>query len=151
MKRFVKNEGGAIRSLVAQRGPGGKLEHYRHIREDLAPAIRRTKELSLASEVAGRKTEYGYEGSIPRIVLDDWLRKRGKTWHDWATDFDLKKEFKKWFFNSREMDKFKSSTYRERRLTVNRTTAPRLGKTILDDYRKEHSNGTRTSGPTAPA
>lgn len=137
MERFVRNEGGAIRSLLAQRGASGKLEHFRHYREDLGPAIRRTREMTAYTDHSARNVEFRYEGSIPRIVLHDWLTKKGKTWRDYATDPDLKKDFLAWFRGSRDMTEFKADSYRERPLFINRATAPKLGKVILDNYRKE--------------
>jgi hypothetical protein len=140
---FVRNEGGARRSLLAQYNSSGKLEHFRHYREDLDPAVKRTKDLAEQNASPGASKNFGYEGSVPRIVIHDWLTKRNKTWHQYATDGDLRKEFLSWFRTSRDMTKFQAKTYRERRLTINRATAPRLGKTILDSYRKETENATR--------
>jgi len=67
--------------------------------------------------------------------------KKGKTWHDYATDEDLKKQFLSWFRGSRDMSKFKADSYRERQLSVNRTTAPRLGQTVLNNWRQENATG----------
>jgi hypothetical protein len=89
---------------------------------------------SLANNPSNLK-EYRYEGSIPRIVLDKWLREQGKRWSDWATDKELKAKFMVWFRT--EFSKMTASSNRERSLAINRTTAPKLGATILANYRKE--------------
>lgn len=136
-ERFVRNEGGAMRFVLSQYSVSGKIEHFRHFREDLEPAIQRTKDLAEQTTHSGKGRNFGYEGSVPRIVIHDWLKENGKTWHQYATDGDVRKAFLKWFRSSRDMTKFQAKTYQERRLTVNRATAPRLGKTILDNYRKE--------------
>ena len=94
---LVSNEGGMLRSLLRHRGARGKLEHVRHFREDLNPHMERVKAISELQ--VGNKSEYQYLGSIPRIVIDDWLRKLGKNWNDYATDKDLKAKFMVWFKN----------------------------------------------------
>ena len=128
---FVHNDGGAIRSLVRQYGVSGKLEHYRKVSEDLTPHVDRAA--SLAKLKPGK--EYRYEGSVPRIVIDDWLRKNGKTWRDWAIDKEIKAKFLLYFRT--EYSKMAASTYRERSLAVNRATAPKFGAKVLSEYRKE--------------
>jgi hypothetical protein len=130
----VRQEGNAIRYLGRQY-EGGKLVHYRGYRVDLAPHIERVKLMALRSSVTG---ETSYQASIPREVLDDWLRKREKDWNQYATDQDLKKEFYKWF--KREYPALCADFYRERSLKTNRATAPRLGASILNSYRLENSN-----------
>jgi hypothetical protein len=134
---FIRNEGGATRTLLRHYGVSGKLEHVRHVREDLAPHIDRAAAMA-KSEKPGK--EYRYEGSIPRIVLDKWLKDQGKTWHHWAVDRDLKAKFLVWFRT--EFSKMAASSYRERSLAINRTTAPKLGATILSNYRRELAHAT---------
>jgi hypothetical protein len=129
---FVRNEGGAVRSLLRQYGVSGKLEHYRHFREDLDPHVERVKQIAKNSPLG---KDFRYEGSVPRIVIDDWLRKQDKNWNDWATDAELKAKFLAWFKN--DYSKLAASTHRERSLAVNRATAPRLGAKILADYRSQ--------------
>lgn len=129
---FIRNEGGAVRSLLRQYGVSGRLEHYRKVSEDLDPHVARVEALAKAS-TPGK--EYRYEGSVPRVVIDDWLRTQGKTWQHWATDKELKAKFLVFFRT--EYSKMNASTYRERSLSINRTTAPKFGAKILSDYRKE--------------
>ena len=131
-ERLVRVEGGAVHSLVTQYGVSGRVEHFRKFREDLNPHRQRVEELAKQAK-PGR--EYRYEGSIPRIVLDDWLRSQGKTWHHWATDKELKAKFLVWYRT--EYKKLTASNYQERSLSINRATAPRFGAQVLSNYRKE--------------
>lgn len=139
MERFIRNEGGAIRSLLAQRGVSGRLEHYRHFREDLAPAMERTREMTAYTDHSARNVEYKYEGSIPRIMIHDWLMRNGHDWHAYAVDPDVKKAFMKWFKGNRDLKRFHADTYRERQLSINR--GRRQARNILSDWRKENATG----------
>lgn len=136
MSRFaVAREGDTTRYLGRQ-FENGKLVHYRGLTADFDPTIRRTKFLA---ENQKPGSEHQYLGTVRREVIDDWLRTQGKTWHDFATDEDLKAAFLLYYKN--EFSKMMASTYVERKLSINRTTAPRLGATILSQYRKETAGG----------
>ena len=135
---LVRNEGGTKRFLGRQY-EAEKVTHYRHLKEDIDPHIKRVEDISKANSHTN-KSEYQYLGSVPRIMIDDWLRKQGKTWNEYATDKELKAKFMVWF--KTECQKLQAKTYQERRLSVNRVTAPRLGASILSQYRKEISSGT---------
>ena len=128
---LVARESGTQRSLLRQYGAGGKLEHYRHFREDINPHIERVERLSKLQ--IDTKSEYRYIGSVPRIMINDWLIKQKKTWHDYVTDKDLKAKFLAWFRN--DYQKLMANHYQKRRLE-----SRLMGKTILKDYRKENSS-----------
>lgn len=136
---LVENQGGMQKSLI-RHYDGGKLSHVRHLREDLDPHMQRVERLSKLT--ADSKSEYQYLGSVPRIMIDHWLRGQGKNWNDYATDKDLKAKFMVWFKS--DCQKLMADHYQERRLSVNRSltgrTAPKLGATVLSNYRKEVSN-----------
>lgn len=131
---LVANEGGLQRTLLRQHD-GGVLTHYRHLREDIAPHINRVERFSKLQ--IENKSEYQYLGSIPRIMIDDWLRKQEKNWNDYATDKELKAKFMVWF--KTDCQKLLASNYQERRLAINRSLFSRRGATVLD-YQKEASN-----------
>lgn len=131
-ERFVQNAGGTLHSVVSQFGVSGRIEHFRKLREDLTPHQKRVEQIAKEAK-SGR--EYRYEGSVPRIVLDDWLRSQGKTWHHWATDSELKAKFLAWYRT--EYKKLTAANYAERSLSINRSTAPKFGAQILSNYRKE--------------
>lgn len=135
----VSNIGGTTRYLGRQY-EGGKLTHYRGFREDLRPYVDRAKDISSGASYS--RDGFGYLASVPRIVIHDWLMKQGKDWSDFATDDDLSAKFKKWFFS--HYKKMTAAAHAERSLKINRTTsggrtqsAPKLGASILNDYRKE--------------
>jgi len=135
-KILVATEGGAQRFLGRQYGVGGQLEHFRAFREDLQPQIDRVKEITQSRTES--KSEYKYLGSVSRVVIHDWITKQGKTWHQFATDKDLKAKFMVWYRT--EFSKMSADTYRERSLAINRTTSrsrSSLGSDILSNYRKE--------------
>ncbi len=139
-KIFVANKAGTTRYLG--RGyEGGQLTHYRGFSEDLRPHKARVE--ALAKDAKESRHGMRYVGSVPRIVIDDWLRKQGKTWHDYVTDKDLKAKFMAWFRS--EYKHMTASNYQERSLATNRATsggrsvtAPKLGETILKNYQREN-------------
>lgn len=133
---LVANEGGLQRSII-RHYDGGKLEHIRHLREDIDPHIKRVERLSQLS--AEGKSEYQYLGSVPRIMIDTWLREQGKTWRDYVTDKDLKAKFMVWFKS--DCQKLMAENYQERRLAINRSLSRKRGASILKSYQKEASNG----------
>lgn len=133
---LVANEGGMQRSIIRQYD-GGKLEHVRHLREAMDPHIERVKRMSELSD--GSKSEYQYLGSIPRIMIHDWLLEQGKNWHDYVTDKDLKAKFMAWYRS--ECRLLMAENYQERRSAINRSLSRRRGATILKDYQKEAANG----------
>jgi len=140
-RHAVANQNGTVRYL-GRHYDGEKLVHVRGFKEDLNPHKKRVE--NLAKAAASKKGEYEYAGSIPRIVIHDWLMKQGKNWHEFATDKDLKARFMAWYRTEYKL--LMADTHQERRLTVNRTavpvrkpTAPRLGSRILKDYQQEIS------------
>lgn len=124
------------RKLLGRQYEGDKLTHYRVWQTDLNPVRQRVQ--AAAELTKDRKSEYGYIGSVDRTVIHDWLMRQGKTWHDFATDKDLKAKFMA--FYRQEYSLLMADSYRERPLAINRTkTAPKLGATILHSYQKEMS------------
>jgi len=139
----ISNVGGTVKYLGRQY-EGGKLTHYRGWKEDLRPYVDRAKAIANGSSYS--KNGYGYLGSMPRIVIDHWLRQQGKTWEDYGRDNELSAKFKKWFESN--FKKMLAGAHQERSLAINRsiggrTGGPRLGAQILNDYREETSHETR--------
>ena len=137
-KIFISNKGGSTKYLG--RGyEGGQLTHYRGWTEDLRPHKARVE--AIARDAKESKHGMQYVGSVPRIVIHDWLQERQKSWHDFATDKDLKAKFMAWFKS--DYKHMTSANYNERSLGTNRTrhgvrTAPKLGETILKNYHREN-------------
>jgi hypothetical protein len=136
---LVANEGG-IRRYLGRQFEGGQLTHYRSWKEDLRPAQRRSEIIAKGS----RESRGGmqYLGSVPRIVIDDWLRRQGKTWHDYATDADLKAKFLAWF--KTDYSRFMADSHRERSLSINRSRSgrlatPSMGSRALAEWRQENA------------
>lgn len=130
--RIVRQVGSTTEGLARQYD-GGRLVHYQTRSTDLNPLVDRTKAIANLSQPG--KSEYKFLGSIDRSVIDDWLRKQQKSWHDFATDRDLKAKFMSYYRSN--FSKFLASTYQERSLAINRATAPKLGAQILQNYRAE--------------
>ena len=119
--RLVSNRNGTRHGLASERDGSGKIVHYRTFRTDLNPAIKRTE--TIAKNVIPGKSEYAYLGSVSMDVVADWVRKQGKTMHDFATDKDLKAKFMAYYRS--EYSKLMASSYQERSLAVNRTLTSR--------------------------
>lgn len=135
--RHALNRTAHTTKFLGRQYEGGKLTHYRGWQSDLRAVKERAQKATEAT--ADRKTEYKYAGSIDRAVMHDWLMKQGKSWHDIAVDKDLKAKFMAWYRS--EYSLLMADAYRERPLSVNRTTMtrPKLGATILHSYQKEMS------------
>ncbi len=64
--------------------------YYRGYSIDTTSTISQVKRM--AEEAPGRfgkKGDFYFEATMPREIIDDILRKLGKTWHDYATDVNL--------------------------------------------------------------
>jgi len=138
-KILVATEGG-MRRYLGRQFEGGQLTHYRAMSEDLRPAQRRTELIAKGSKESVNGMQY--VGSIPRIVIHDWLCLQGKTWHEYATDPDLKAKFLAWFRT--DYSKFMADSFRERPLSINRSrsgrlAAPSLGSRVLSEWRQENA------------
>lgn len=135
----VASEGGLRRYLGRERGVSGQLEHYRVMAEDLRPHQRRAEAIARGS--VDSREGHRYMGSVPRIVIHDWLQKQQKTWHDFATDEHLKAKFLAWY--QTEYSRLMADSYRERGLATNRSRhgrlATSLGSRIVNDYRSEQA------------
>lgn len=83
-KRLTKAVGDYARGLVSQDGA-----HFRTQHQELGPAIKRVAEIR---ELQARQTRatnpYGRQfiGSIPAVILTDWLKKHGYTLHQFAVN-----------------------------------------------------------------
>lgn len=134
---IVASEGNLRRYLGRERGAGGRLEHFRVMSEDLNPHLKRAERI--AKGAVDSRHGVRYLGSVPRIVIHDWLVKNQKTWHDFATDEHLKARFLSWY--KTEYSRLMADTYRERGLATNRSRhgrlATSLGSRIVNEYRKE--------------
>ena len=86
--------GDVTKYFGVERDGSGHVQHYRGHRQDVAPVLDRVKRISQAQPGRfSRMGEHQYLGTIPRTMIDDWLNRQGKTWHDYATDDDLKRRF----------------------------------------------------------
>ena len=142
-RHALPSQGGTVRYLGRQYD-GEKLVHYRGFKEDLTPHKARVESLAKASDRLRGKSEYEYAGSVPRVVIHDWLMKQGKNWHEFATDKDLKAKFMAWYRGEYKL--LMAGSHQERRLTTDRTrnpvrkpVGPSTGSRILKDYQKELS------------
>lgn len=82
MKRVIKNDGEVTKGFVSEDGA-----HYRTYSQDMEPIIDRVKYLNEKVNGADRSTNRAgmkYLGSIPRVMLEDWLTKHNYTMHDFA-------------------------------------------------------------------
>lgn len=83
-----------------------KVQHFRGMKQDITPIIKRHQAITQAQEAApkGARTRQ-YIGSIPMSFLVDWLTANHYTWDQYARNVDgAKDKFKKHFF-SREFAK----------------------------------------------
>lgn len=135
--RHLLTQSGHTRKFLGRQYDGDKLVHYRGYQSDLNAVKRRAEFIAKGAD--NSRSEYNYVGSVDRAVIHDWLMKQGKTWHEFATDKDLKARFM--VFYRTEYPKMMADSYQERRLTVNRTTMtrPKLGAQILHSYQKENA------------
>jgi hypothetical protein len=136
---MVASEGNLRRYLGRERDSSGRIEHFRVMREDLRPHQRRAEAIAKGS--VDSREGMRYVGSVPRIVIHEWLQREQKTWNDFAIDEDLKARFMS--FYRTEYSRLMADTYRERSLAVNRSRSGRLatslGSRIVNDYRAELS------------
>jgi len=109
--RIITGVYGDVRKYFGLERDGKKVKHVRGHTQDCAPALDRVKRFSEAAPTRNeKKGEYKYIGSIPRTMIDDWLNKRQKTWHDYATDRHLKQAFE--LFMMAERPAFFMKAYR---------------------------------------
>jgi hypothetical protein len=100
--RIVTGVSGDVTKYFGIERQGREVVHYRGHRQDCRPAMARAREMSERSGGRFSKSrEIGYVGSIPQSMIDDWLIERGKTWHDYATDRDLKRAFELFMYAER--------------------------------------------------
>ena len=79
-RRLTRAVGDYIRTFSTEDG-----EHYRTERQELGPAIRRAKLIQESQAHHGTgKYDRRYIGSVPQVVLTDWLKNNGYTADQWA-------------------------------------------------------------------
>ncbi len=109
--RIITGVFGDVTKYFGLEHDGKKVKHVRGHVQDCRPALARVKHMAQAAPSRHEKTrEYKYIGSIPRTMIDDWLKKRQKTWHDYATDLHLKQAFE--LFMMAERPAFFMKAYR---------------------------------------
>ena len=98
-ERRVTGQVGDVQKYLAHED--GKL--YRGMRQDMTEAIRRVRYLDDKVNGASSKDNragWKYAGSVPVVVLTDWLSKNGYTWPAFATNEDgCKDKFLRWFMS----------------------------------------------------
>ena len=79
-RRLTRAVGDYVRGFQTEDGA-----HYRTERQELGPAIRRAKLIQEAQAHKGTgEFDRRYIGSVPMVVLTDWLKARGYTMDQWA-------------------------------------------------------------------
>ena len=103
---------------------------YRHHRQDLAPAIKRTAQIRELQERRENHTKENnpsgrqYIGSVPVVVLHDWLQNHGYTADQFARkEGTIRQEFMKYFL-SRDFSKLHTQHSTTRVGTGNRIVVP---------------------------
>ena len=92
--RIITGVFGDVTKYFGLEHDGKKVKHLRGHRQDCGPIMERVKRAAARAPTRHEKSlEYKYIGSVPRTMIDDWLKKREKTWHEYATDKDLKRAF----------------------------------------------------------
>ena len=114
MRRVIRRIGDIETALVVQDG-----KHYRHMRQELQPAIDRTREMTeYVNEVPRRNNRYDreYIGSLPATVLMDWMTKNKVRPDQYArNEGGVMDKFRKEFLQNRDFAKFRASTYKKTR------------------------------------
>jgi len=85
-KRMTKVLGEYCRGFASEDG-----QHYRTERQDMKPVLDHVKFLDEKVNSApktGNRNDMRYVGSIPMLVLTDWLKNNGYTMDQWARDED---------------------------------------------------------------
>lgn len=102
--------GDVTKYFASENDSSGRQQHFRGHRQRVDPILDLVKRR--AQNGPGRfapSKEHKYIGTIPRTMLDDWLNEQGKTWHEYATDTDLRKAFL--LFMTAERPRFFAKTW----------------------------------------
>ncbi len=89
-ERLTKIVGEYCRGFASEDG-----NHYRTERQNMKPVLDHVKHLDdkvNSAPKAGNKNEMQYVGSIPLLVLTDWLKDNGYLMEHWARDEDRCKQ-----------------------------------------------------------
>jgi hypothetical protein len=79
-QRLTRAVGDYVRTFASEDGKNYRLEH-----QELGPAMRRSQLIREAQAHHGTgQFDRRYIGSVPTIVLWDWLKERGYTMDQWA-------------------------------------------------------------------
>ena len=93
-RKIISATGDVTKWFASEHDSSGKLQHYRGFTQDVKQTADLVKQR--AQQMPGRfskSLEHQYVGSVPMTMIQDFVAKRGKTMHDWATDKHLKKAF----------------------------------------------------------
>lgn len=79
-RRLTRAIGDYVRGFQSEDGA-----HYRTEHQELGSAIRRSQLIQQAEAEHGTgEFDRRYVGSVPMVVVTDWLNKNGFTWDQWA-------------------------------------------------------------------
>lgn len=98
--RPVKKSGDIERLFGVEDG-----KHYRKWRQETGPALQHVADTNALIQANGPSKGWEYRGSIPFVMILDWLKDKPYSLHDFAAQKDVRKEFLKHFF-SRDYSKF---------------------------------------------
>ena len=93
-RKLISATGDVTKWFASEHDSSGNLQHYRGFTQDVKQTANLVKQR--ADSMPGRfgkALEHQYVGSVPMTMIQDFVAKRGKTMHDWATDKHLKKAF----------------------------------------------------------
>ena len=115
MPRFISDTMGLRKTLRSERNSSGQIEHFRHEAQELGPVMEHVKHTAQKVNTApkpGNKNGWHFIGSIPMVILLDWIKGNNITIDAFARNEDgCKDKFKKWFLNNRDLNKFNAETY----------------------------------------
>lgn len=119
---MTRAAGDYSRGFVTQDG-----NHYRTEHQDLDPAMRRVERIRHAQELVKKENNpmgRQYIGSVPVVLLQDWLTKHGYTLDQFARrEGTIRQEFMKYFL-SRDFSKLHVQHSTTRVGTGNRIVVP---------------------------
>ena len=135
-KIVMQRTGDYSRALAFE---GGNV--YRHHHQDMAPMLEQIRELQTHQTKETNPSERTYIGSVPVVLLVDWLNKRGYTKDQYARNENgIATAFKKYFL-SREFSKLHTQHTTTRRES-NRIVVPTyIGKKHDNELRRVKGSG----------
>ena len=77
--KFISQNGDVTKWIASERDVNGELKHYRGFSQDTSKTVDMVREKAQAAPGRfSKKGEHQYVGSIPMVMLQDWLKGRGK-------------------------------------------------------------------------